>query len=238
MRRKLPPRFVFRRKTAWGYKRCHGFCPCNFYKMGKYIEKSVSEYLADLAAKKPAPGGGSAAALLGALGSALTSMVCNYTVGKEKFKSVEAEMREILRASEDLRAAFQELVDRDITCYSRVSQAYKLPKGPDRDSTVKDALLKSLDVSIEIGRKSLAGVKLCPALAEKANPYLISDVGCAAWGFLAAFKCAMINVDINLSTLKDEELTARTKEEFIPLEKEIGRINTEVNSVVNQSLNR
>ena len=194
----------------------------------KYIDKSIGEYLADLAAKKPAPGGGSVAALFGALGSALVSMVCNYTIGKEKFKAVEDEIEKILADAEELRSTFQSLVDLDIESYGRVSQAYKLPKGAEREAAVKETLLKSLDVSMEIGKKSVAGMRACPTLAEKANPYLISDVGCAAWGFLSAFKCAMINVDINLSTLKDTALTAKTKGEFVPLEKEIESINNRV----------
>ena len=202
----------------------------------RYIDKSVKDYLSDLAAKKPAPGGGSVAALFGALGSALVGMVCNYTLGKEKFKSVEDEMKEILSKAEDLRIKFQELVDLDIESYGLVSRTYKLPKGPERDAEVKDALSKSLDVSVEIARRSFDGMKLCPALAEKANPNLATDVGCAVWGFLAAFKCALINVDINLIALKDKELSAKTKEEFISSAEEINKIADVVDSSLKGNL--
>ncbi len=190
----------------------------------KYIDKPVREYLTDLAAKKPAPGGGSAAALLGAAASALVSMVCNYTLGKERFRSVEEQMQKLLSRSEELRLRFQEMVDLDIERYTLVSRVYKLPKGPERDSALYDALLGTLDVSANIARMSLDGVRLCPVLAEKANPNLSSDVGCAAWSFLAAFKCALINVDINLTALKDKEVVLKTEEEFTPLKEEMTKI--------------
>ncbi|MFB0526548.1 MAG: cyclodeaminase/cyclohydrolase family protein, partial [bacterium] len=95
--------------------------------MGDYRSERLEKYVDDLAAKLPAPGGGSVVALVGALGVGLLSMVSNFTLGKEKYKQSEEEIKKILDRSEDLRKRLTELVDEDIRVYDKVSGAYKLP---------------------------------------------------------------------------------------------------------------
>lgn len=190
----------------------------------KYITKPLINYLSDLAAKKPTPGGGSVAALHGALGAALVSMVCNFTMGKEKFKSVEETIRQIFSRSEELRLEFEKLIDLDVESYGRVAKAYAMPKGSERDAAIKQALQGSLKVCAQIGRLSYEGIKLCPELAKIGNPNLLSDVDCAVHSFAAAFKCAMVNVDVNLSAIKEEELTAEIRKIFGPMEEQVEMI--------------
>ena len=168
-----------------------------------YIKDSIRRYLDDLAAKTPAPGGGSAAALTGALGAALMSMVCNFTVGKEKYKSQEEPVKAILSESEKSRMRLMELLDLDV-------QAYKS----------KD-LQKSLDAPLEVCRIALGLARLCPQLAAIGNVNLISDTGCAYDCFEAAFISARRNVSINLKGINDIAKKDAINQELRVSEKEI-----------------
>jgi formiminotetrahydrofolate cyclodeaminase len=100
------------------------------------MRKSLNAFLDELASSSPAPGGGSVAALSGALGAALTSMVCNLTVGKKKYADVEDELKNVLVQSEHLREQFTELIERDTAAFNKVMEAFALPKetGPRKPS--------------------------------------------------------------------------------------------------------
>lgn len=100
-----------------------------------YVEGKFKEYIDDLASGKPAPGGGSGAAAVGALGTALLSMVANFTIGKKKYADVEQEMQEILNKSKKLRSRCERLIDEDVAAYSCVSAAYSMPKETDEQKT-------------------------------------------------------------------------------------------------------
>jgi formiminotetrahydrofolate cyclodeaminase len=91
-------------------------------------EKAITRFLNELASNAPAPGGGSVAALSGALGAALTSMVCNLTVGKKKYAAVENELKSVLGRSEELRTTFTTLVEEDTIAFNKVMEAFSLPK--------------------------------------------------------------------------------------------------------------
>ena len=108
-------------------------------------EKPVTVFLDELASAAPAPGGGSVAALSGALGASLASMVCNLTIGKKKYADVEDEMKEILTQSEALRAELTRLLEDDVAAFSRVSEAMKMPRDTDEQKAArKDALQAAL----------------------------------------------------------------------------------------------
>ncbi|MFH1640742.1 MAG: cyclodeaminase/cyclohydrolase family protein [Candidatus Omnitrophota bacterium] len=111
-----------------------------------YCDKSIKEYLNDLSARLPAPGGGSAAALNAALGISLVSMVVNFTIGKPKYAKYETELKSILEKSEDLRSEFLELVDLDVLAY--------------KSKNIRDAL----DIPFMVCRLCFEGIKLCPPL--------------------------------------------------------------------------
>lgn len=177
-----------------------------------YKLKSLKQYLDDLAARLPAPGGGSAAALTASVGTALISMVVNFTLGKEKYAKYEKELKTILAKSEKLRAEFLRLVDLDVIAY--------------KNKNLKNAL----NVPFMVCRLCFEGVKLCPALIKKGNINLISDVAVAAVLLEAGFTCAYFNVEINLKLLKDKRLTTNIRKELRKKERTIKRIrlNTEV----------
>jgi formiminotetrahydrofolate cyclodeaminase len=178
--------------------------------VGSYRRQRLEKYLDDLAAKLPAPGGGSVVALVGALGIALLSMVSNFTLGKEDYRQSEEEIDKILQKSEDLRDRLTELVDEDIRVYSRVSYAYRLPGKTDKEKEVRSqaiekACKQALIVPLEVARSCREGLDLARRLVEIGNVKLVSDVGVAAGLLEAALKGAELNVKINLKVIKDRD---------------------------------
>ncbi len=184
-----------------------------------YREGSVEGYLADAAAGKDAPGGGSVSALAGALGAAMSSMVCNFTVGREKFKEVEGRVREILSAAEDGVRELAELMDRDVEEYKKVTAAYKMPRGTEeekmkRRAAIQEALKSAMSAPLKTLRLCHKLILDLKDLVEMGNPNLISDVGVAAILLAAALDGAKLNVEINLKFIKDSDLVERTRKEI------------------------
>lgn len=171
-----------------------------------YKGESLKRYLDDLAAKLPAPGGGSAAALSAALAAALISMVVNFTLGKHKYAKHEEELKEILETSEKLRAEFLNLVDLDVVAY--------------KSKNIRDAL----DVPFMVARLCFEASKLCLPLITKGNVNLISDVAVAAIMLESAFAAANFNVEINLKSLGDEKFAREVRKELARKEKMVKRI--------------
>ena len=198
-----------------------------------YLEAKFGEYLDDLASKKPAPGGGSAAAAVGALGVSLLSMVANFTVGKEKYKDAEPEIKQILSSTEKIREELQKLVDEDVTAYQKVSAAYKMPKQTEqekeaRTEAIQTALKDAMAVPLATCRNLAEAMKLCEPLLEKGNVNLVSDVGVGAELIASGFASAVLNVEVNLSGVKDRDFVVRIREELSPKEKEIEIIRQKV----------
>ena len=160
--------------------------------MKKYKNYTVEEYLQELSAREPVPGGGSAAALSAALGVALISMVANYSKGKSSSKAVEKSIRNTFLKSEKTRKRLLTLVDLDAQAYLKVVQTRKsAPK-------VRRAALKQASkVPLEIAKLCFSAIQLTPVLVKKGNPHLVSDVEVAVELLLASFKSAMINVSVN-----------------------------------------
>ncbi|MEK6564901.1 MAG: cyclodeaminase/cyclohydrolase family protein [Candidatus Omnitrophota bacterium] len=177
-----------------------------------YKDNSLKTYLDDLAAKKPAPGGGSAAALTGALGCALLSMACNFTVGKEKYKDVEPKIKSALKETEYLRGRFLSLVDLDVRAYQKVFNS-RLAK----EDVYQKNLIASTRVPLEIGVLASKGYGLCPLLKKIANKYLISDVRVGEELLKSCFKSAIFNVIINLPLIKDKGFISQTKKTITDL---------------------
>ena len=179
-----------------------------------YKESSIKKYLDDLAAKLPAPGGGSAAALNAATGAALISMVVNFTLGKPKYAKYENELKKILEKTEKLREEFLDLVDLDITAY--------------KSKNLRDAL----DVPFMVCRLCFEAIKLCPALIKKGNINLISDVAVAAILLESAFASAYFNVEINLKLLGDKKLAKNMIKELDRKKKLIKKIRLDTEAKV------
>ena len=204
-------------------------------------QDNLKKYLDDLASKKPAPGGGSAAALTAATGAALISMVANFTIGKEKYKTAEEQIKEALSSSEAIREKLMSLVDEDVAAYKKVSQAYNLPKDSPEDKrkrqqAIQEGLKEALASPLEVCKCCHQAVKLCPIIAEKGNVNLISDVGVAVALLESGFESALLNVEINLKNIKDEQFILGIREILEPMEKEVDAISQEVTSEVKKNL--
>lgn len=191
-----------------------------------YYEGPFKTWADDLASSKPAPGGGSAAALVGVSGCSLLSMVANFTIGKKKYKDVEDEVRAVLGDVEAHRRGLARLIDEDVNQYSKVTAAYGMDKETDeqkaaRTAAIQEALKAAMTVPLEACRLSHKALAHAPALLEKGNKNLVSDVGVGAQCLASAFRSAWLNVEINLSFLKDEAFVNGVRAELEPLSKDV-----------------
>ena len=197
-----------------------------------YSTEPLQVYLDDAAANKPAPGGGSVSACVGALGAALVSMVCNLTVGREKFADVEAE---IDRAGRGLRGGagrLEQLLQDDTTAYNGVIAAYKMPKDTDaeqaaRKAAVQAGLIIAADVPLEICRVAVEVCRLSKIAAELGNPQAVTDAGIGAILGEAAVVGAALNVRINLGSIKDEAYVAEAAAEIDEIQAEAAALRAE-----------
>ena len=176
-------------------------------------DKSVAIFLDELASAAPAPGGGSVAALGGALGAALVSMVCNLTVGRKKYADVEPEVKKLLAQAEALRADLTRLLDEDVAAYTRVSEAMKMPRDTEeqkaaRQETLQAALKQATDVPMRIADACAQVIELCGPAADMGNVNAVSDAGVAALVAEAALRSAALNVMINLGWIEDHDFAA------------------------------
>ncbi len=172
-------------------------------------DTSIQHFLDELASKAPTPGGGSAAAIIGAMGAGLVSMVCNLTIGKKGYEAVEADMRATLDASESLRARLSDTVRADVEAFDRVMGAYRLPKETDADKqarseAIQAALKAATDVPLACAKDCAELIQLSRIAAEKGNRNVISDAGVAVLAAYAALKSAALNVYVNTGGIKDE----------------------------------
>ncbi len=166
-----------------------------------YINGSIKDYLADLGANKPAPGGGSAAAMSAALGASLMAMVANYTVGNPKYKASEAKAITILNKLDGFIASLERLVDEDVKAYNKLSKGMKkFSKGSTQLQMIYKEAIKP---PLEICMITYECLKMCDSLAVCGNKNLITDTAIAAILLEGAFFSAKFNVYINLKCITD-----------------------------------
>ena len=194
-----------------------------------YLDQSIKKYLADLAARLPAPGGGSASALVGAEGVALLEMVLNFTVDKKGYEEFWDEGKKILKKLEEIREKMSSLIDEDVRAYGELDQVFKMPREKEeekerRRSAMEIALKKAEAIPEEICSLTLEAARLSPVILEKGNINLASDVGVAITLLVAAFKGGRLNVEINLKSIKDLEFCKKVREKLDAQEREILKI--------------
>lgn len=172
------------------------------------MEQSCTQFLAELAGKAPVPGGGGAAALVGAAGVALGNMVGCLTTGKKKYAAVEADIQALNARAEALRRELEALVQADAEAFAPLAAAYGLPKDTPAQAAHKAAVLEAaLDtacaVPLEIMQKCAEGIVLVEQYAAKGSVLAVSDAGCAAALCKAALQSASLNVFINTKLMTD-----------------------------------
>ena len=198
-----------------------------------YISGTVEKYLNEAASRSPTPGGGSVSALAGALGAAMSSMVANFTLGKDKYKEVEEEVTQILLDSEKLREKLARLTELDSEIYRQVSVAFQKvavseKEKKEKSKAIQQACKGALEVPLEALKCCYEVLKLNSRLVDIGNVNLISDVGVSVILSGAALEGAVLNVEINLASIKDEKFKARIEKEFKPLLAEAGKIKRSV----------
>ncbi len=167
-----------------------------------------------LASEAPVPGGGGASALVGAVGTALASMVANLTTGKKKYAAFEADIQRILKEAADLRLRLLSLIDEDASCFEPLSRAYGLPKDdPQREEKTEAALKEACTAPLAIMKTLAEAIALHAELAEKGSRLMISDVGAGVIFCKSALMGASLNIFINAGMLKDKDYAAALKAE-------------------------
>jgi formiminotetrahydrofolate cyclodeaminase len=199
----------------------------------KLTDKPVTTFLDELAGDAPAPGGGSVAALSGALGAALIGMVCSFTVGRKAYADVQDEMTGIHAGSEALRQRLADLIEADVEAYTGYSKATKMPRETDeqkaeRAAAVQAALKTATEVPMGVAESAVQVMDLCMPAAEKGNKYLVSDAGVAVLMAEAALRSAALNVLINLGSIKDEEFVAEKRAQLEELLEGKGAMRDEI----------
>jgi len=177
--------------------------------MSDLTKLSCQEFLEKLASNAPTPGGGGGAAMAGALAVALTSMVGNLTVGKEKFAEQEAEVKDILAKAEALRLQMLDLVNADAEVFNSFMVSYRLPKVTDeeklaRNQAIQNAAKQAAEVPLKIAEACLEVMKLAERIAVIGNPSAITDAAVSSIMARAALRSAVYNVVVNLKLIKDE----------------------------------
>lgn len=179
----------------------------------KLADMQVTEFVNLMASDAPAPGGGSAAALEGALGAALTAMVCALTVGKKKYADVQELAVESQKKAEDLKARFVDVMDRDTEAFNAVSAVFAMPKDTDeqkaaRKAAMQEALKGCTKTPFEMMQLACETLELTHSLVGRLNASAASDLGCSALALRAAIQGAWLNVLINISGINDEAFAA------------------------------
>lgn len=205
----------------------------------QFINFSCAEFAEVLASKESVPGGGGAAALTGALGVALCSMVGNFTVGKKKYAAVEDDIKAILNKAVVLRGQLLRLVDADAQAFAPLSKAYAIPKeDPHRDTVLEEATLNACKAPMEMVRHCCTCIELLEEILEKGSVMLISDVGCGALLCKAAMECAAMNVFINTGSLKDRDQARNMEAEINTMLAQYGPRAATVAEAVNKRIRK
>lgn len=183
----------------------------------KLCDMTLTSYLALLGSDAPAPGGGSASALLGAQGAALAAMVAALTIGKKKYPDDQALCEEVYEKATSLREALLSQVDRDTEAFALVSAAFRLPKESDeekaaRKKAIADATLVATKAPFETMMLCRDTLALTASLVGHSNQNAASDLGVSALNLIGGVKGAWLNVLINLGGLEDEALAKELKE--------------------------
>jgi formiminotetrahydrofolate cyclodeaminase len=169
------------------------------------LDQPVTGFLDRLASAAPTPGGGSVAALSGALAAGLLVMVCDLTLGNRRYAAVADEMAHWRALAEQQRIALQELVQDDVAAFTGWAAAYRLPRGDaTRAAALQRALQRSTEVPLATIRAVAALLPACAPLAGAGNRLAVSDVGAALHLIVAAARSAALSVDINLAALDDD----------------------------------
>lgn len=211
----------------------------------KMRDMKITEIIDLTASDAPAPGGGSIAALVAALGSALGQMVLALSYGKKSFESLDQSIQERLRQEDaeltKLRERLVELIDLDVEAFSSYMAAFRLPKASEeekaaRREAIDGAALFAMQVPLETAERCLNVLNCLPIIAEYGNQNAVTDAGVASLLATAACEAALLNVRINLPSIKDEMIRSKAEKRMLKLLEESQALNQKIMKVVYEKL--
>ena len=204
------------------------------------VDLSVEEFSQVLGSDSPAPGGGSVAALSGTLGADLVSMVCRLSISKKGFESFESELEEIFDNAQALSKSLLKRIDLDTEAFNGVMAGFKMPKETDdekaaRRDAVQAAYKEAVQSPLGIARECLAVLTLAENLGGKSNPNTLSDLGVASQQAYAGLAGAIMNVNINLPSIKDGDFLETILSETATFLEDGGKIRDAVHKYVSEN---
>ena len=190
---------------------------------------SCREFVTVLASNEPAPGGGGAAALVGALGTALGNMVGSLTVGKKKYADVEEEIIALKAKCDALQTELLDQVPADAEGFVPLAKAYGIPKDdPNRDAIMEDATITACKVPVHIMELCCEALEAIAVFAAKGSRLAVSDAGCGAVIVKSALQAASLNVFINTKTLKNREVAEEMNTKCLGMLDKYGKLADEI----------
>ncbi|WP_129671442.1 cyclodeaminase/cyclohydrolase family protein [Candidatus Chloroploca sp. Khr17] len=204
--------------------------------------QSLGTFLDTLASRAPTPGGGSVAALNGAMAAGLISMVCALTIGKAQYGALEEDLRGIHDRAETLRRELQHLADQDIEVFERLSAAYRLPRTTEADAAVRRAAIQQVtrqaaDIPLRTAQAAAALIPLGTTLAPQVGRLIVSDIGVAILITKATIQSAILNVEINLAGLDDQQYVRETRASIEDLVANLNEKTEEIVAIVRDRIN-
>lgn len=204
-------------------------------------ELTVKDFLNKVAGSDPVPGGGSIAALNGAIASALAAMVANLTIGKKNYADCEELMKQIAERTAGLKEEFVADVDRDSEAYDRVFACFKMPKATDEEKAARSAAIQeatkfAAQVPMEVARRAYGLMDTIAQVARKGNQNAVTDACVAMMAARSAVLAALMNVRINLGSLKDKEFALAMQAEADGLEQQALAKEKELLDEINRTL--
>jgi formiminotetrahydrofolate cyclodeaminase len=201
------------------------------------VKLSVEEFSQILGSNSPAPGGGSVAALSGALGADLVSMVCSLSIGKKEFESFQAELTGALQESQNLSKSLVKRIDLDTEAFNAVMAAFKMAKETEQDKAsraeaIQNGFKEAVQSPLGIAQECLKVLQLARGLVGKSNSNALSDLGVASLQAYAGLEGAIMNVKINIPSIKDGDFVAETSIEISTLLEEGLRVKDDINKYV------
>ncbi len=202
-----------------------------------YLDTPLQNYLDDLASSQPTPGGGSAAALSGAMGAALACMVSRLTLGKADYADVQAEIEALVQKAEQLRARFQQLMQADIDAYGKLSASFKLPRATAeekaaRTKAIQERLTEAALVPLEMAERAAELVQDCLRIAQIGNTRVLSDIATAAALAVCAGNGASWMVRVNVTSMKDQELVSKLNGRLAQALQTLSTVSQQVKEIV------
>jgi formiminotetrahydrofolate cyclodeaminase len=204
----------------------------------KLDQLSVREFITELSSGNPTPGGGSVAALCGALGAALSAMVANLTVDREKYEQTRNSMEEVKKTALNLSARFLELMQYDSDIYQKVMAAFELPRETDdqqasRQAAIEEAMKKAAAVPLDTLRASEKLIRAARDVVRGGNPNAITDAAAAVQLANTTAVVASYNVQINISRIKDQAFVAKCEKEVTEILKRQEALISDVDGSAN-----